>query len=243
MRRWAALVVLALALTGCETTAEKSARLERAAKRARADNAVPARRGLSIARPSTVVRVLGTALVHDSEGAAVVVRLRSASSHALRDVPIAITVRDAHGRTLFRNDAAGLEAALVSVPSIAAHGELAWVNDQVPASGGPASVSARVGEAPPLATAPPALAVEGTRLVEEPSTGVGASGTVDNRSAVTQHNVVVFGVASRAGRVVAAGRGVVPELAAGESKPFQVFFVGDPHGAQLKMSAPATTFG
>ena len=53
----------------------------------------------------------------------------------------------------------------------------------------------------------------------------------------------MFGVARRAGRIVAAGRAVLPELPAGSRLPFQIFFVGDPHGAQLQVSAPATTAG
>ncbi len=53
MRR-AALVLVALALTGCETTAEKSARLERQAKLAA--NGALAQKGLSITRESTVCR-------------------------------------------------------------------------------------------------------------------------------------------------------------------------------------------
>jgi hypothetical protein len=235
-----ALVLVALALTGCETTAERSAKLEREAAR-HASRAAAS--GLSIARESREVRVLAATVVRGSEGAAAVVTLRNTSSHTLRAVPLAITVSDGHGKTLYQNNAAGLETALVSVPSLAAHGELSWVDDQVPASGEPVAASARVGEAPAATGSVPLIVIGGAHLIEDPSNGVGASGIVSNRSRVPQDSLVIFAVARRAGRIVAAGRAVLPELAASSSMPFQIFFVGDPHGAQLQLSAPPTRLG
>jgi hypothetical protein len=41
----------------------------------------------------------------------------------------------------------------------------------------------------------------------------------------------------------AAGRAVLPEVSAGASLPFQAFLQGNPSGARLEASAPATTFG
>jgi hypothetical protein len=42
---------------------------------------------------------------------------------------------------------------------------------------------------------------------------------------------------------VAAGRAVLPEVPAqGTNVPFQIYFVGDPSGAQIQTSAPASTF-
>jgi hypothetical protein len=237
--RWATLVLLALALAlaGCETTAEKSARLERAAKRA-----TVVQSGLLITHPSTDVKVLETVALHGSEGAAAVVVLRNLSSRPERHVPIAITVKSASGQTLFQNNAPGLEPALVSVASLPAHGELAWVDDQLPATGKPTAVSAVLGQAPAPAGSPPQIEVQGAHPIEDPSRGVGTSAKVSNRSRVAQQSLVVFAVARRGGRIVAAGRALVPELAAGSATQFQVFFVGDPRGARVQFSAPATTF-
>ncbi len=235
--RLATLLLVALALAGCETTAEKSARLERAAKHATAVQS-----GLLITHPSTDVKVLETAAVHGSEGAAAVVVLQNVSSRAQRDVPIAITVKNAGGQTLFQNNAPGLEAALVSVASLPAHGGLAWVDDQLPATGKPTAVSAVIGQAPTVAGALPQIAVRGAHMIEDPSRGIGASARVSNRSRIAQQNLVVFAVARSGGRIVAAGRALVPELAAHSSAQAQVFFVGDPRGARLQLSAPPTTF-
>jgi hypothetical protein len=60
---------------------------------------------------------------------------------------------------------------------------------------------------------------------------------------VTQLELVVYAVARRGGRIAAAGRAIVPQAPAGASTPFQVFFIGDPKGAQLSLTAPPTTLG
>jgi hypothetical protein len=239
--RGAALVLIALALTGCETTAQKSAKLEQAARRAAASRPAPTQ-APSFTRPSAYVHVLGATLLHSSEAAAAAVTLRNDSGRALKEVPIAITLKDARGRTVFQNDVAGSEPALVAVPSIPPHGELTWVDDQLP-KGESVAISARVGEAPALPAGAPALAVTGAQVGEEASSGPGAAGTVSNHSNTTQLHLVVFAVARRGGRIVAAGRAVLPELAAGSSAQFHLFFVGDPRGAQLQVSVPPVTFG
>ena len=133
--RCAALGLVALALTGCQTTAEKSAILKQKAKREQAAHPTLGQKGLSITRESTKVKVVGTAVMRGSEAAAAVVTLRNLTSQTLREVPIAITVRNARGSTVFQNNAAGLEAALIAAPALAPHGELTWVDDQLPANG------------------------------------------------------------------------------------------------------------
>jgi hypothetical protein len=235
--RRAALALAALALAGCESTQEKSARLEKTSKHARG-----AEKGLSIAKPSAHVHVTSALLVRGSSGAAAVVTVRNDSARALASVPLEITVKDARGATIFQNNAPGLEAALTSVPLLPAHGEVTWVDDQISAAGDPASVSALAGEAPAASGVVPQLEVAGVHASEE-SGGAGAAGSVRNRSRVAQTNLVVYVLARRGGRIVAAGRAVLPEVAAGAQALFQAFFVGDPSGARLEASAPATTLG
>jgi hypothetical protein len=233
-----ALALLALlALSGCESTQEKSAQLEKTAHHTHL-----AERGLSIARASTDVSVLDTVLVHSAEGAATVVTLRNDSARALRDVPIAITVKNAGGSIVFQNNAPGLEAALTSLGSLPAHGVATWVDDQVPATGDPATVTAIVGEPPAVSGALPEIEVAGVHPSEESGSET-AAGTVRNRSTVTQQSLVVYVVARRGGRVVAAGRAILPEVAPGAAVPFQAFLVGSAHGASLQASALATTLG
>jgi hypothetical protein len=237
--RRGALALAVVALSGCQTTAEKSARIEREAKR----RSLAVQNGLKTTRPSREVRVTATTVLHGSEGAVAVVELRNTSSHALRSVPLALTVTGAGGRTVYENSGAGLEAALVSVPVLAPHATFAWVDDQIPAAGSPSAARAGVGEAPALTGAIPQIAVAGVHPIEDPSNGMGAAGTVSNRSAVAQVNLVLFALARRSGRIVAAGRAVLPELAAGAQLPFQVFFVGDPGRARIQVSAPPSRTG
>ncbi|HLL91687.1 MAG TPA: hypothetical protein VK252_02015 [Solirubrobacteraceae bacterium] len=237
--RGAAVVMAALALVGCESSQEQSARLERVAKLAAAHE-TRVNKGLTIARESTDVKVLSANVVTSSEGAVAVVTVRNDSSWTLASVPIAIDVRNARGQTLFQNEVAGLEPALTAISLVPAHGEAMWVDDQLPRSGQPASVAVRIGEVPAVSGPTPRIEVQGLHPEEA---GAGAAGTVRNRSHVAQRRLVVFVVARRAGRLVAAGRAVLAELSPGASAPFQVFFVGSAAGASLRASAPATTLG
>jgi hypothetical protein len=239
--RLAALALVALTLTACESNQERSAKLEKAAKH-REDEALQrrelAQRALTITRPSTRVKVIATAVVHGSEGDAAIVSLRNTSNTSLRDVPIRITVRDARGASIYTNATPGLSPTLLSVALLPAHDVVTWIDDQVQGSGVPASVSAQVGEGAPATGAIPRLSVEGAHLSEAQ-----AEGNLVNHSAVVQQELVVDAVARRAGRIVAAGRAVLAQAGAGTTTPFQIFFVGDPSGAQLEVSAPATTPG
>jgi hypothetical protein len=239
-------VLAALALTACESSQEKSAKLEKVAKREASEarrRRTVAKQGLSITRQSTKVRVSETAVVHSSEGVAAVVTLRNVSATALRDLPIEITVRNARGGALYTNNTPGLAAALVSVALLPAHSSASWIDDQVPATGIPTSVTAKIGEGAPVTKAIPRLSIQGTHLASDATSGPEVEGTVVNHSSVSQRELVVYAVARRAGRAVAAGRAVIPEAPAGAAARFQVFFIGSPQGGQLEVSAPPSTVG
>jgi hypothetical protein len=240
--RLAALVLLALTLAACESNQERSAKLEKAAKlteREALRRRARAQQALTITRQSSRVKVIATAVVHSSEGAAAIVTLRNVSSTTLLDVPIQITVRDTRGATVYRNDIPGLSPTLLSAALLPAHGVLTWIDDQIQATGVPASVSAEVGEGRLAGGAIAHLNVEGTHITE----GAQAEGNLVNHSTVAQQELVVDAVARRAGKVVAAGRAVLADVPAGTSAPFQIFFVGDPSAARLEVSAAATTPG
>jgi hypothetical protein len=168
--------------------------------------------------------------------------LHNGSAKAQRALPIAITVKDASGSSVYTNSTPGLSATLVSVALLPAHGALTWIDDQVTAPASARSVSARIGEGAAARGAIPQLRVAAPQLNASPS-GVTAEGMVVNDSRVTQQELVVYALARRAGRIVAAGRAVLASVPAGASTPFQVFFIGDPRGAQLQVDAPATTLG
>ncbi len=235
-------VAAALALCGCESTQERSAQLQRTAK-----HDVLATEGVSVTKENPSVEVLQSTVVHSGESTAVVVALRNTSSHALENAPIEVTVRDAHGAVLYQNNASGLEPSLTTVSLLEPGQETIWVDDQVQTSGGtPASASALAGEAAQLSGTIPQMSVAGTHLASEAGAEATLSGTVENHSQTTQQNLVVYAVARRASKIVAAGRAVLPEVTAGTNSgtnvPFQIYFVGNPSGAQIQTSAPATTF-
>jgi hypothetical protein len=223
---------LVAALTGCQTTAEKSAALAKKFHRETIDQ-----HGLSISRPSRYVKVLDATVVHDANGTAAVVSLKSNAAHPLRGVPIAITLTSPQGRVLYQNNGPGLDPSLTSTPLLLPHHVFTWVDDQIQAGAFPAQVTARVGEAAPGPPAPATIVVQGAHLAEDPANeGTAARGTVVNRSGLSQQNLVVFAVARKDGKVVAAGRAVLSSLAARASSPFEVFFIGDPRHAQLELS-------
>jgi hypothetical protein len=232
----ALLAVGALALSACQTTQELSAQR---AKRAKRLVAVP---GLRVGRPNPDVAVGPTAVVHDRNGIAAVVELRNTGRAAQAALPVAVTVTDARGAALYRNDAPGLESSLVSVPVLEPGRRTFWVDDQITAAGRPAGVQVRVGLARGAAPVRvPAFAISGLK-VRSDSDGVFAKATIVNRSTVAQQRLTVSCVGRRGGRVVAAGRAIVDRLAPEGAKPttFTVFFIGDPRGTALRCAAPAT---
>jgi hypothetical protein len=235
---WAPLLMLAaatLVLAACETTQDKSARLAKQAAGLREQ------RGLVIKRVSKAVEVGSTAVLNDRNGTAVVVELRNVSKRALARVPVAIDVRNG-GRSVFRNDDPGLEPALVGVPLLQAGQRVLWVNDQVLATGKGRSVEARVGvERGRAPKRPPRVVVGAPKLEVDPTSGVLAVGKLVNRSELLQRNIVVYAVARKGGRIVAAGRGAVAKLRPRADATYQVFFIGDPRGARLTLAAPPTT--
>jgi hypothetical protein len=236
-----ALAGLVAGLSGCESTQQESARLEAAGKREKAEHPTEVQQGLSIAHVSIQVHVVSATVLHNSEGAAAAVTVTNDSSHALSAVPIEITVRDARGQTVYENNTPGLEASLTELSRLPAHGAVTWVDDQVSSTGAPASVSATIGEAPAASGPEPRIEIRGTHLTEA-STGE-VSGTVHNGSGMAQHQLVVYVVGRRGGQIVAAGRAILAELAAGASAPFHAFLIGAPAGATLEASAPASAAG
>jgi hypothetical protein len=228
-----ALAGVALVAAGCESTQDKSAKV------AAELGPVKQEKGLRITDRSKDVKVVDTTLLSDSVGTAVAVALRNESGKDLVDVPIAIDVRDAKGRSVYRNDIPGIEPALASVPFIAAGEKAVWVHDQVLASGKPASVKVKVGASEETPSgALPEVAVDEPKLEGDPYTGVAASGEVLNVSGGDLDRLLLYGVARQGGRIVAAGRGAIEPLKAnGKDAPYNIYFIGDPRGAEVTVAA------
>jgi len=233
----ASAVLAAAALAaGCTSTQEKARQLAKGGSEAFTAS------GVEVAKANPDVKVLDTAVLTDQNGSAAVVVMKTASGkRAAAKLPVAIDVRGADGKSVFRNDAPGLEPSLTSVAAAAPGQTIAWVNDQVAATGAPKKVVARVGI--PDGKAPrriPQLTVSGVKVVDE-AAGAAARGKVRNRSKVEQRELVLYGVARKGDRIVAAGRAQVRRVKPGARASFRMYFIGDPRGAELSISAPPTS--
>lgn len=234
-----ALAGVALVVTGCESTQDKSARI------AAELGPVAQEKGLSIDARSKDVKVVSTKVLSDANGSAVVVELHNDSNRDLAEVPILIDVFDAKGKSVYRNDIPGIEPALAAVPFIPAGGEVAWVHDQVLAVGKPAKVKATIGAAGEEVFGDlPQVSVTAPKLEGDPYTGVAAGGEVVNESGEDIERLLLYAVARDGSKIVAAGRGAIEPL---KSKPkpvpYNVFFIGDPKGAEVIVNEFPTVAG
>lgn len=231
----AAVAAACLALAGCESTQEKSAQL------AKQGDAPFKQKGLHVGRKSADVKVGSTAVVSDANGTAVVVALRNQSGRALAGVPVAINVVDGRGKTVFKNDAPGIEPSLTSVPVLDPRQVVLWVNDQVSAAGPAKKVKVLVGVQHGLAPATlPKLKLSAPTLQNDVTSGINASASVKNESKIEQRKLVIYAVARKGARIVAAGRAGIARLRPGKSANFHVYFIGNPRGATITLAAPPT---
>jgi hypothetical protein len=235
---WTPLLLVAcssLLLVACESTQDKSARLAKEAVNLKHQS------GLRVTKVSRDVKVRTTAVLSDANGTAAVVTVRNTSKRTLVQVPIAIDVKGRKGASVFANDDPGLEPSLVAVSALRPGEQLSWVDDQVQATATPRSVKAKVGEQHGRAPARlPRIGISPPKLEVDPTSGVLAVGKLTNQSSLLQRSVVIYAVARKGGRIVAAGRGAVEKLKPHDKATYQVFFIGDPRGAQLSLAAPPT---
>lgn len=237
----AGLALLAIVgLSACQSTKSKSAELE-----AQGSTQLISEEGLEIKRRNPDVKVTSTAVLSGSEGSnAVVVDLHNDSDENLTEVPILIEVTNSKGKPFYKNDIPGLEPALASVPYIPAHGDAEWVNDQVLGVGKPKSVKVTIGTGGGTHSGDiPDIEVSKPTLKGDPVSGISATGDVINETGKDQRRLLVYVVARKGDEVVAAGRGAIEHLKSDRKKlKYTVFFVGDPGGAELKLSEfPALT--
>jgi hypothetical protein len=235
----AALGFVALALGACQSTQDISAR------RAREATTKLDAKGSTVRTLNAGVRVEQAAVVQDAVGTAAVVRLRNLKSESQVQLPVSIVVRDAQGKSLYRNDVAGLDPSLVSLSALDADGQAVWVNNQIPAAVGSSrarTVEVRVGDPAHTSRGPlPRIAISALRVGRDDD-GTFAKGLLTNTSKVAQRRLSVACVALRGSKVVAAGRAVVDQLGPVGGKPvgFTAFLTGRPAGAPVRCSAAPT---
>jgi hypothetical protein len=223
----------AVGLSACQSTQSRSAALEK-----EGSDVLLADSGLKIDKESTDVRVTSTKLLTDANGSAVVVGLHNSSDKNLVNVPILIDVLDAKGKSVYSNAIPGIEPALAAVPFIPAGGDVEWVNDQILTSGKPETVKAKLGESTDSYSGElPDIEVSPARIEGDPVSGLEATGKVVNKTGEDQERLLLYGIARKGGKVVAAGRGAIEHLKP-TTKPlnYDVFFIGDPTGAEVEVT-------
>jgi hypothetical protein len=160
--------------------------------------------------------------------------------------PIDVTLKDAKGAVIAKNNVEGANPTLVRVPSLPAGGQAFYVNDQlVPDPPEAAPVSADVvlgGEMRPLTPPPAPLETRNAQLVADPDLGASFTGEVVNSTTVRQEQLIVQAIVRKAGKVVAAGTAIVVGLDPGLSAEFTGFFVGDPTGGELDVIVPPSNW-
>lgn len=228
-----------LSLGGCTTTQERSASLAR-----NAADAAEAKK-FKVGKTNDDVEVAKVTWLEGEGAAAVVVRVESDAKATQVAVPIGLDLYDEAKASLYTNRVDGLEPALNTL-AVVPPGESWWVNNQVPVDE-PARTRVRIGTSK-VAEAPaqlPEIDVSGDLRIGEDVGVITGSGTVANRSTVDQVRLTIYAVAFKGDKVVAAGRAVIDRLPAKTKKPakFNVYFTGDPRGAELRVFAPPSTLG
>jgi hypothetical protein len=238
LSRWRPIALATVVLAGVSLTACQSSQDKAKIIQARAQAAAP--KPLVIPHPNKDVKVVNTALIHDQNGDAIVVELRNESNQTLVNLPILVDIRDAKRKTVYENNAAGLDFALNHLALIKPGETFYWVNDQVAGQGKTAKVTVGEPEAKPPTGPLPDIAVSPPRPGNDFS-GAKVSGTVTDQSKIDQDHLILFAVARSGGHIVAAGRGQIKALKI-SAKPanYTIYFIGNPAGADVTIQAPPT---
>ena len=233
MRRAAAALAVAAALlaTGCETTQELSARIGRSLGHQSAAAAT-----LNLGAVNHRVRVLRSVLVRAAGQSAVAVELSNPGASAQAAFPVLIAVRDAEGKTVYRNDAGGIEPSLQHFALLPEHSTEWWVDNEVLAAA-PTSVNVAVGAS--AAAVPSKTPVIATSAVSASASfpGPHVSATVSNRSAIAQRQLAVYAVILHGNSVVGAGRAIVTALGAHASASVVIPVIGSVDGRTISVTA------
>jgi hypothetical protein len=234
----AATVAVLLGASGCQTTQELSAKI---ARRLGRQSAIVTTTGLGAVNRS--VRVTASALISAGGQSAVAVELTNTGARAQANFPVLIDVVDAKGHSVYRNDTRGIETSLQQLALLPAHTTAWWVDNEVLT---PATASLKVSTAVGASTtpAPATIPTIAATAVSASSSfpGPHVSLTVVNHSSIAQTQLPVYAVALRGGRVVGAGRAIVPTLAAGARTSLEIPITGTVDESTISLTiAPSAT--
>jgi len=228
--------LIVLGASGCETTQEQSAKIARTLGH---QSAIAGTTRLGA--DNRDVRIEQEALLTAAGQSAVALKLTNTSTRAQTDFPVLIEVLDAKGSPVYRNNTSGIEPSIQQFALLAPHATAWWVDNEVLASGGvPKTATGQLGAATaPAPSAVPSITTEAVSASDS-FPGPHVSVTVRNRSTIAQRQLPVYAVALRSGRVVGAGRGIIPSLAPGAGAQVQVPMVGSVSESTISLTVPPT---
>ena len=236
--RIAAVAVLAAVLvTGCESTQDKAARVQKA----NALNAKAAAQPLTVATIDRRIKVTGTTVLRGKDTDAVVVAVVNTSSKPIADLPIAVKVFNGSGKVVLTNTAPGTDHWLNHIPLLRPGQTFYWVNDQLDPLPSARKATVRIGPGVVVAHPYPDAQLIKTKFFEDPVSGAAFTGKAKGTAPVLQERLVIFSVGKQGGQIVAAGRGVLEKLLPNGGKPagFTIFYVGaNPKSVSLSNQAP-----
>lgn len=231
--------LLVLALSGCDTTQEKAARLKVSSERT-----IAGREPVEVRRRADAVEVEDAVLLGGGGRTAVVVTLRNTGEKPVNDLPIAVGVRAEDGSRAYLNVRQGLDYFDSHLASLDAGERDTWVftgkDDEVPEGAAFAEVGGAA--SPPLTVAASLPAVELGEVRAADGDPAKARLEVANHSPFPQYDLPVMVWAAKDGRYLAAGRTSAGDLEPGETEALTVRLVGEPKAGDLHASAPPTIF-
>lgn len=231
----AILSTLAIVASGCQTTADRSAELEKQAGSVIADQ-----KGVVVSKQSRDIDVTDTTVLSDDYGTAAIVELKNTSEKNIAKPPITVTIPGSGKEPLYTNDEPGLDPALTSIALIQKGESAFWVNDQIPLlAEKPKKMEAIVGKGEQVSGEIPEIRVGKTEFFAD-NDGASLRGIILNKSKILQTKLVVYGIARKGGKIIGAGTGQVERLAPGRRAGFQLFLIGKYKGAEYEFYAPPT---
>jgi len=233
-----ATVSAGLLLSGCVTTQQLAARARLMDARIRASQDP-----LRVGDLNPEVRVAGLSVVRARRGTAIVAELRNASSHPLTDLPVEIGITTPAGRRLYLNRAGDTDYFDTHVVAIPARAIVTWVftsRRRLEAGAPFANVGTADLSQPEVQKLP--------QIQVKPATNASATGgptlslSVADLSAIPQYSLPVYAVATRDGRVFAAGRATVGHLGTHSNGRVRLTLLGNESRAAVQLSALPTIF-
>lgn len=223
------LALTTLAISGCDTTREKSARAKLATERI-----VTSDKAVKIKRQNPDVSVVRVTLLREKRRSAFAVELRSKSSRTISDLPVLVGVQTSSGERKIVNAKAKTPYFQSHLAAIAPRSEAWFVVEperRVP-RGKPFAIVGTPSHRQLAGQKIPKVAL--TELV------LGArrvTGKVTNESGFPQYSIQLYAVAEAKGAVVAAGAASVIKSGTGESQTFAISLIGRAPRGAAKVSA------